>query len=147
MRDNVSTLESMLRPPQQRRDDADTELPDLGEGDYQAYSRPANKPIQSIHFITAKGTIRSFQYVHLDSDSRYSGGKIELRFMGMEPVRVLIHGRNLWRLYDYIHQHRTSFVAEAVRDFSDNRETVITRVDFDTTILTQTGKQSLAKPV
>jgi hypothetical protein len=130
MPDNVSTLESMLRPQHKHRDDSDAELPDLGEGEYQPYSRPANKPIHSIHFITAKGTIRSFQYVHLDSDSRYSGEKIELRFIGMEPVRVVIQGRNLWRLYDYVHQHRASWVTEASKDFAPDGQAIVTAIQF-----------------
>jgi hypothetical protein len=132
MSDNVSTLEKILRPQQQlRHDDTDAELPDLGEGEYQPYARPANKPVHSIHFISAKGTIRSFQYVHLDSNSRYYPEKIELRFMGMEPVRVTISGRNLWRVYDHVHQHRTAWVAEATRDFAADSECLISKVEFE----------------
>ena len=132
MPDNVSTLEKILRPQQQsRHEDADAELPDLGEGEYQPYARPANKPVHSIHFISAKGTIRSFQYVHLDSDSRYSGGKIELRFMGLEPVKVVIHGRNLWRLYDILHQHRTAWIVETVRDFQVDGQAIVTKIEFE----------------
>ncbi len=131
MPDKVSTLETILRPPPHRREEADAELPDLHAGEYQAYARPANKPIHSIHFINTKGEIRSFQYVHLDSDSRYFPEKIVLRFLGAEPVGITIRGRNLWRLYDYIHQHRTAWVAESPRDFAVDCQPCVTNVCFE----------------
>jgi hypothetical protein len=51
-----------------------------------------------------------------------------LVFMGLEPVRVIIDGRNLWRLYDYIHQHRIAWVMVASRDFAKDGQTIVTRV-------------------
>ncbi len=75
--------------------------------------------------------MRSFQYAHLDSNSSFTAECITLRLMGMAPVKVLIHGRNLRQLYDYIHQHRTAWVREAARPFAADDETIVTKVKID----------------
>jgi hypothetical protein len=48
----------------------------------------------------------------------------------MEPVRVKIYGRALRRLYDQLHQHRISFVAESTRDFAEDGQPVVAKVEF-----------------
>src|SRR5258706_16368075 len=98
---------------------------------YAAFARRSNKPEFSLHFITAAGTMRSFQYAHLDSDSGFTAECITLRFMGMAPVKVMIRGRNLRQLYDYIHQHRTAWVREAARAFAADNEAIVTKVNID----------------
>lgn len=108
----------------------DSGLPSLKEGEYQPHARPANKPLYGIHFVTPSGDVRTFQYVHLDSGSQFAAGRITLVFMGMDPVRVIIEGRNLWRLYDYIHQHRMPWVMVASRDFVKDGETIVTQVTY-----------------
>lgn len=108
----------------------DEGLPNLKEGEYQPHARPSNKPLYSLHFITPDGNVRSFQYVHLDSDSRYCAGKIVLRFMGTEPVNVVVEGQNVWRLYDYIHQHRIAWIMQSSREFAAKGTTVISRLSF-----------------
>jgi hypothetical protein len=105
-------------------------LPALKEGEYQPHARPSNKPLYSLHFLTPDGNVRSFQYVHLDSNNRYTAEQVTLTFMGTEPVRITLQGRNLWRLYDYIHQHRISWVMQAVRPFAANGEIVITDLTY-----------------
>ena len=72
----------------------------------------------------------SFQYVHLDSPSTYTSECITLKFLGTEPVKVAIHGRNLWRLYDYLHQHRIAWIVQAGRDFAADGQTLISQVTF-----------------
>ena len=74
--------------------------------------------------------MHSFQYVHLDSYSTYTAESITLKFLGMEPVKVVIRGRNLWRLYDYIHQHRIAWIMQVARDFAQDGQTVVTQVNF-----------------
>src|SRR4051794_3819674 len=108
-------LKRFLPPPPEAEEEG---LPSLKPGEYRAHGRPANKPIHSVHFVTPAGTVRSFQYVHLDSGSRYTAERITIQFMGLEPVRVTIEGRNLWRLYDYLHQHRVPWVLVAAREFA-----------------------------
>jgi len=78
-----------------------------------------------------KNGYRSFQYVHLDSDSTFeqrSGQVITLRFAGTKIMQVTITGRNLWRLFDYLHQHRMPWIMVADRDFAADSEPVITRI-------------------
>jgi hypothetical protein len=45
-------------------------------------------------------------------------------------VKVTIRGRNLWRLYDYIHQHRIPWIMQASRDFSQDGQTIVTDIVF-----------------
>lgn len=86
-------------------------LPSLVAGEYRPFGRPSNKPLYSLHFISPTGDVRSFQYCHLDSDSRYTQGTITIRFvgassLGLPPIQIVCEGRNFWRLYDYLYQHR-----------------------------------------
>jgi hypothetical protein len=131
MHDDKLNLRSVLRSTTTESvPEEETGLPLLMDGEYQPYGRPANKPLYSIHFIDSSREIRSFQYVHLDSDSTYSPDCITLRFLGMEPVKVSIHGRNLWRLHDYIHQHRVPWILEAARDLARDGQPIVTEVVF-----------------
>lgn len=102
-------------------------LPALRDNEFRVCGRPAAKPVFAIHFIT-QGTVQSFQYMHLDSNSSYSPTRIGLRFTGSKIIDVAIEGRNLWELYDYIHQHRMPWVRVAARDFAQDGETVVTKI-------------------
>lgn len=124
-------LRNVLNPASiERPTEEESGLPSLKDGEYQPHARPSDKPDYGIHFVTPGGDVRSFQYVHLDSGSQFAAGRITLVFMGMEPVRVVIEGRNLWRLYDYIHQHRMPWVMVAGRDFAKDGQTIVTRVSY-----------------
>ena len=130
--DPNSNLRNLLNPVSVERpaEEEESGLPSLKDGEYQPHARPSNKPVYGIHFVTPGGDVRSFQYVHLDSGSQFAAGRITLAFMGMEPVRVTIEGRNLWRLYDYIHQHRMPWVMVAGRDFAEDGQTIVIRVTY-----------------
>jgi hypothetical protein len=106
-------------------------LPSVTDGNYQPYARPTSKPVYAIHFMKPKGEIFSFQYIHLDSNSHFSAECITLRFIGFDPVTVRLRGRNLWRLYDYLHQHRMPWIAEASTDFAADGQPVITKVEIE----------------
>ena len=54
-----------------------------------------------------------------------------VRFAGLKSVQVTIRGRNLWRLYDYLHQHRMPWIMRADRDFADDKEPIIIAIDFE----------------
>lgn len=111
--------------------------PDLADqdGPYQAHARASNKPVPALHCLLGKEGVRSFLYRHLDSDSQFritSGGQVlVMRFGGIKAVQVTIRGRNLWRLYDYLHQERMPWVRVAERDFAADREPIITAIDFE----------------
>ena len=132
MVDENPRLRSVLRAGAVEPPSADDEsgLPSLQDGEYQPFARPSNKPIHALHFVDPKGEVRSFQYVHLDSDSRFEAERITLRFLGMEPTKVTIEGRNLWRAYDYIHQHRIAWIMASSRDMAQNGQPIVTRVSF-----------------
>ena len=129
--DPTANLRNVLNPTTvERPAEEESGLPSLKDGEYQPHSRPSDKPVYAIHFVTQGGDVRSFQYVHLDSGSQFTAGKITLAFMGMEPVRVIIEGRNLWRLYDYLHQHLIPWVMVAGRDVAKDGQTIVTRVTY-----------------
>lgn len=112
--------------------DDEVGLPSLDEKQYVAHARAANKPLYAIHFVNPKGEVRSFQYMHLDSNSSFAAEEVTLTFLGMKPVKVVIKGRNLWRLYDYVHQHRMAWVMQAARDFAKDGQAMVTQVSFVT---------------
>ena len=105
---------------------------------YQAHARPCNKLLPSIHFILRDRSIRTCQFMHLESGSRFEflpqgkGHRLAFRFGGSTSLGVVIEGRNLWRLYDYITQHRMPWVCELddERDFEDERAAVIRSIAF-----------------
>ena len=114
--------------PQDANADEDLGLPDLhGEG-YQPYARPSAKAVFALHVIFPNGTVQSFQYHHLDSAARYLNESIELRFLGAKILQLALRGRNLWKLYDYIHQHRIAWLRVADRDLAQDGETIITGI-------------------
>lgn len=99
----------------------ESELPALN-ADYKAHPSAVSKPVYTLHCILgAKGTV-SFQYVQLDSHSEFRAEKegqiIRLRFAGTKIWEVTIGGLNLWKLYDGIHRHVTSWVRQADRGFT-----------------------------
>ncbi len=110
-------------------------LPDPSRG-YEPFSRPSHHPLYSLHCVLGRDGYRSFQYMHLDSDSSLSvdgqGQVIRLRFYGSKNFAVTVRGRNLWRLYDFIHQHRISFImaVDRGRDFAEDNEPVVTSIDI-----------------
>jgi hypothetical protein len=126
---------SRAAPPRPAEPDGPDEF--SPDGDYQAHARPANKEQPAIHFLARDGSARTFQFIHLDSDSRYepstaSGARLVFRFMGAVPVEVVITGRNLWPLYNYIALHRMPWAWElpARRDFEGNDKAVVTSIVF-----------------
>lgn len=104
------------------------------DGKY-ATLRPDNKAVMRLHVVDRPGNVRSFQYVHLDSDSRFghtkNGQFFVLRFIGSQTMQVTVHGRNLWRLYDYIVLHRWPYLRVADRDFAGDKEAIVTAVDIE----------------
>lgn len=102
---------------------------------YQAFGRAASQPVCTLHCGLGKEGYRSFAYLHLDSDSRFStdggGHVIVIRFAGLRPVQLTIRGRNLVRLYDSLHQHRTPWIMRADRDFTEGDDPVVTAIEFD----------------
>lgn len=111
----------------------DYDLPDLG-GTYKAHARASNKPVYTLHCLKGREGIFSYQYVHMDSNARFQatdkGQQITIRFAGLKPVELIIRGRNLWRFYDYLFQHRMPWVMQADRDMAQDREPVVTAIEI-----------------
>lgn len=131
------------KPP--REAPSDPEEPDgladfsADDSAYQVHARPVPKMLPSVHFIMKDQSIRTYQYHQLDSDSRFTalpGGKghrLAFRFAGSVVVQVVILGRNLWKLYDYLSQHRMAWVHEIPeeRDFAGDAEAVVHSIAFE----------------
>lgn len=106
---------------------------------YQVHARPAAKMLPSVHFILKDRAIRTCQYNQLESDSRFTslpqgkGNRLVFRFAGSVTVQVVIEGRNLWKLYDYLTQHRMAWVHELPeeQDFGGDGEPVVHSIAFE----------------
>lgn len=131
MVDNVFAKSPRPAAPAEEPDDLD--LPN-GEMPYKAYSRPAEKPVYTLHCCLGKDGYRSFQYVHLDSESKFEFGPsqiIRIRFAGSRTTQLTLRGRNLNLLFDYLHQHRVRWIMVADRDFAADVEAVITELKIE----------------
>ena len=112
----------------------------LPSADYQAYARATNKPALTLHFLLADATREGFSSVDLRrvrflaADKPGGGPRVVLRFVEAVVTEVTIEGRNLDTLYDYIGQHRVTWIRELPprRDFVEAKATVITRVTIQT---------------
>lgn len=128
------------RKPAERKDEreapTDSTLPDPGR-DYEPFSRPWIKPLYTLHCILGRDGCQSFSNMQLDSGSTFStdpsGQVIRLRFCGSKTTAVTIRGRNLWKLYDYLHQHRIAWVmaVDRGRDFAADDAPVITSIQIE----------------
>jgi hypothetical protein len=112
----------------QTDDDPDrVDFPPTNEADYKSYARAWNKPVRAIHFFTQNGQCRTFEYADLrsrcGSDEDFENTRFKLTFLGMRAVEVVVEGRDLWLLYDYIHM-------VAARDFAKTGDRIVTRVTF-----------------
>ena len=123
-------------PKPQPVQQAEPDEPTLPEPDapYQPHAKPSARLVYTLHLLLGRDGCRSFQYVHLDSDSNFtaddSGQYIRLRFCGSKVMQVCIRGRNLRRLYDFIHQHRIAWVMriDRGRDLAGDGATVLTDI-------------------
>jgi hypothetical protein len=116
-------------------DDPDhVDFPPTNAADYKSYARAWIKPVRAIHFFTQDGRCRTFEYADLrtrgGNNEDFESTRFTLAFLGMRAVEVTVEGRDLWPLYDYIHQARMPWVIVAARDFARNGETIVTRVTF-----------------
>jgi hypothetical protein len=131
LRSSLFGAKSVSAPPDQELSDSD--MPDTSVP-YQAHARPAGKPVYTLHCGLGKDGLRSFEYVHLDSNNSFktssSGHVITLRFAGTQVMQVTIKGRNLRGLYDYLHQHRIPWVMRADRDLAEEQEAIITAIEI-----------------
>ncbi len=136
--DNLIDVLTKRRPAGERdvprEEPDDSLLPDPTKGP-EPFSRAANKPLYTVHFILGAEGYRSFQYIHIDVCTLsldQSGHVIRLRFCGLKIHEVTIRGRNLWKLYDYLGQHRISYVArvDRGRDFGADDEPAVTDIDI-----------------
>ena len=74
--------------------------------------------------------MRSFQYRHLDSDTRFEHRQITLRFLGYQPIMVVIEGRQLRQVYDQLHRNVTPWVMQATRDSPEKNKPFVSKVTF-----------------
>lgn len=119
----------------QAEDDPDhVDFPPTNPELFKSFARPWIKPVRAIHFFTQDGKCRTFEYADLRSrcgdDQDFEPNRFTLSFLGIKPMEVEVVGRDLWPLYDYIHQHRMPWVMVAARDFATNDETIVTRLVF-----------------
>jgi hypothetical protein len=113
-------------------------LPQPGSAYEAAHSRPSNKPVPTLRFLTGE-TIRGLPYASLDSIDWQVSHKpgaspaIVIRFTGLVAREAIISGRNLLKLYDLLSNHRVAWVRELPKgkDFLDAAATVVTGIVVD----------------
>jgi len=106
----------------------EAEAEDLGP----CAARATAKLIPCLHVFRLRGSTRSFDFVHLGFKEYDPGNTwFILEFNEPEKFRVTVRGRNLWRIYNYIVQHRLEWIREADRDFAGDQEAIITAIEIE----------------
>ena len=98
---------------------------DLGE----CASKAIPKGFVGIHVFNGKEDTSAFQYQHLGFE-RFSadGTSFVIEFNIPEKWRMSVSGRNLWRIFVNLHQHKIEWIRKADRDFADENQPVITGI-------------------
>jgi hypothetical protein len=105
-------------------------LPSFGDP-YMAASMPANHGLTRLCCVMGREGFRPggqayryFQYAQLDSDGDLgyteNGQRFKLRFACRVPKLIVVEGRNLLRICDYIQWHRMAWIRLADRDFGQD---------------------------
>lgn len=123
--------------PEQAAKETHSPLPGPGDA-YKAYANVSNKMETTLRLILDGGTVRGPAYANLDSvdwlieDKAGGEPAIILLFMGAVPKEVVISGRNLMQLFDYLGDHRIRWVRQMPkgRDFAEAGEAVVTGIEF-----------------
>lgn len=107
-------------------------------GDYRAYGTPGNKTLPRVHFFLKNRVVRVGLYADLDSFPEFTpasgqaGDTLVLCFKARIITEVVIEGRHLWPLFDYLCLQRMPWVRElpAERDFEAESTAVVHRILF-----------------
>ncbi len=105
------------------------DLPDLTT--YKAYANPSLKPCYSL-FIIRGGRVELYPYFHLSERSyfeRTSEGDVIVLIY--QDAVISITGHNLWRMWDYVGQHRMPWIRMADRAISEDGEHIIVNIDIN----------------
>jgi len=120
-------------------------LPTPGDP-YKAASMPSNHPLTRLCCVMGRSgfkngakAYRFFQYANLDSDGDFGyvdgSQQFTLRIACRLPKLIIVEGRNLLRICDYIQLHRQSWIRMADRDFGDDglppQEPLITSIRIE----------------
>lgn len=105
------------------------DLPDLAF--YKAYGNPTLKPCYSL-FIIKGCRVELYPYYHLSERSYFErtsdGDSIVLLY---QDAKICITGNNLWRMWDYVGQHRMPWIRMADRAMSEDGEKIIVNIDIN----------------
>lgn len=117
------------------RDSEGISLADM-DGRYSTL-RPTNHNIPRLHVVERSGTVHTYQYVHLQSDSSFAATEngqvftLEFALTDQRLARITVEGRNLWRVFDYCTLHRWPYLKAADRDIAQGKEPVITDIRIE----------------
>ena len=103
---------------------------------YKVHGRHGNKPDLTIHFVTKDFRYEGFSYgdcerVRLAPGEKPGGGPVMiLRFNGSVVTEVMMEGRHLHSLYNWIGLHRVPWIWEhpSPAQFADEKATLISRI-------------------
>jgi hypothetical protein len=95
-------------------------------------SRPSPKWLPAFHVKTGRTGVRSFDYVHMGlKQFDPSGTSFRIEFHEPEPWRLVVHGRSLWKIYNYLVLHRLEWIEKADRDFEDGKQPIISSIEIE----------------
>ena len=115
---------------------ADEPPPYPAGGEYQAYARPATQAVCGLHLFFPDGTVTNYQYAQLVGPNEFmpsglgTGNLLTFRFAGHRVAELVVEGRHLWPLFDYVSRHRMPWVCvlPKERDHEPEDKPVVHRV-------------------
>lgn len=95
-------------------------------------SRTNPKGWVGLYVFNGTEDTRGFQYSHLGFETFAADGtSFVFEWNVPEKWRMSVTGRNLWRIFLGIHLHKLEWLRKADRDFADEKQPIITRIQID----------------
>jgi hypothetical protein len=125
----VAAMTMGIKSPAKKTTTETPDSEDLGP----CASRPTPKWWTGIHVKRGRDGTRSFQYVHIGYEEfDPAGTRFVFEFNVPEKWRVTVTGTNLWKIYNYLHQHRLEWIEQADRSIGkDESVPLISKIDVE----------------
>ena len=119
-------------PKSDQRKTETTESPEGEEDLGPCASRKMPKGWVGLYVFNGTEDTRGFQYSHMGFESFAADGtSFVIEWNEPEKWRLLVRGRNLWKIFLGVHHHKIEWIRKADRDFARDGEPIILGITIE----------------